>query len=54
MISDIEYFFFMYLLAICMSSLKNVHSAPLPILNVDQLFSFLAIRLYDFFTYFEY
>ena len=49
-ISDIEYIF-MYLFPICMTSLENVYSDPLPIFN--QVVSFV-VELNEFFTYFAY
>ena len=46
MISDVEQLF-MCFLAICMSSLENVYSHPLPIFYLDRLV-FFAIDLYEF------
>ena len=52
MISDFEHLS-MYLLAICVSSLENVYSVPLPILKWNCLF-FFAMELCETFIYFEY
>lgn len=43
MISDVELFFFMYLLAICMSSLRHIGSGPFLFFN--WFICFLALEL---------
>ena len=44
MISDVEHLF-MYLLAICMSSLKKMSSSPLPIFSSSWVLGFVAMVL---------
>ena len=51
MISDVEHLS-MYLLAICVSSFKNVCLDHLPILKSDVLVFVFALDLYEFFIFF--
>ena len=53
MINDAE-LLFIYLLAICMSSLEKVYSSPLPIFKSFVFCLFFAIELYEFLIYFGY
>ena len=52
MISDVVYLF-IYLLTICVSSLENVYSVPLPSFEsfLFACFFFFAIELCEFFIY---